>query len=90
MVAAEPLVMPNPADTIQAAPILAIEALCFNLCSPFFTKFTMFKATTLPDTPDGIPVRGGAGKIAVPFLLFIGFEMECGGAKAIPGANMFG
>jgi len=40
--------------------------------------------------PEGIPVRGGAGKISVPFALFLGFEMLCGGANAMPGANMFG
>ena len=46
----------------------------------------MFCAMIFPITPDGIPVRGGAGAINVPFGLFMGFEMGCGGAKAIPAA----
>ena len=37
-------------------------------------------------TPDGIPVRGGAGKIGVPRGFVIGLEIACGGAKAIPTA----
>jgi hypothetical protein len=40
--------------------------------------------------PDGIPVRGGEGNISVPFLLFLGLEIACGGAKAMPGAKIFG
>ena len=41
-------------------------------------------------TPEGIPVRGGVGKMGVPFGLVIGFEMGCGGAKAMPTAKTFG
>ena len=48
----------------------------------------MLSATSLAVIPEGIPVRGGAGEIIVPFLLFLGLEIACGGAKAIPGANM--
>ena len=46
----------------------------------------ILSATNFAVIPDGMPVLGGAGKMALPFLLVRGFEMECGGAKAIPGA----
>ena len=49
----------------------------------------MLSATNLAVIPEGIPVRGGAGDIGVPFLLTLGFEIACGGAKAIPGAKIF-
>jgi hypothetical protein len=52
-------------------------------------RLTIFSAVIFPITPDGIPVRGGVGKIFVPFLFVIGFEMLCGGAKEIPGAKIF-
>ena len=49
----------------------------------------MLSATTLADTPEGIPVLGGVGKIVFPFALVLGLEIVCGGANAIPGAKMF-
>lgn len=49
----------------------------------------MLSATNFAVIPEGIPVLGGEGNISVPFLLFLGFEIECGGAKAIPGAKIF-
>jgi hypothetical protein len=49
----------------------------------------ILSATNFAVIPDGIPVLGGAGKISVPFLLFLGFEILWGGAKAISGAKMF-
>ena len=51
---------------------------------------TMLRATALPIPADGIPVRGGAGAIRVPFGLVCGSEIACGGANAIPAAKMFG
>ena len=51
---------------------------------------TMLRATALPIVAEGIPVRGGAGAIGVPFGLACGREIACGGAKAIPAANTFG
>ena len=50
----------------------------------------MLSATSIAVIPEGIPVLGGEGKIGFPFLLNLGLEMECGGAKAIPGAKIFG
>jgi hypothetical protein len=50
----------------------------------------MLSATNFAVIPDGIPVLGGEGKMSVPFLLFRGFDIECGGAKAIPGAKIVG
>ena len=49
----------------------------------------MLSAITFPITPEGIPVRGGAGKMPVPLGLNIGFEMGWGGAKAIQEAKIF-
>ena len=49
----------------------------------------MLSATNFAVIPDGIPVLGGAGNMSVPFLLFLGFEIVCGGANAIPGAKIF-
>jgi len=40
-------------------------------------------------TPEGIPVLGGGGEIGVTFGLFRGFDIGCGGAKAIPAAKIF-
>jgi hypothetical protein len=40
-------------------------------------------------TPEGIPVRGGAGEITVPFGLFLGSEIAWGGANAIPTPKTF-
>ncbi len=39
--------------------------------------------------PEGIPVLGGVGLIGVPFGELIGLEIICGGANAIPAANIF-
>ena len=50
---------------------------------------TMLLATALPIIADGIPVRGGAGAITVPFGLLRGTEIACGGANAMPAAKMF-
>ena len=50
----------------------------------------MVRATVLPMTPDGIPVRGGAGAISVPLALVRGCEIWCGGANAMPTAKTFG
>src|SRR5450759_187143 len=41
-------------------------------------------------TPEGIPVRGGAGEMTVPLALVRGREIGCGGAKAMPTPNRFG
>jgi hypothetical protein len=51
---------------------------------------TTLRATAFPIWADGIPVRGGAGVIEVPFGLVRGREIGCGGANAIPAAKMFG
>lgn len=45
-------------------------------------------ATVLAITPAGMPARGGAGVITVPFGDFLGWEIWCGAANAIPAANM--
>ena len=50
----------------------------------------MLRATALPISAEGIPVRGGAGAMRVPFGLVRGCEIACGGAKAIPAAKMLG
>ena len=50
----------------------------------------MLSATALPMMAEGMPVRGGAGAIGVPFGLSCGFEMACGGANAMPTAKRFG
>ena len=49
----------------------------------------ILSATNLAEIPEGIPVLGGVGDIEVPFLLTRGLDIACGGANAIPGANMF-
>jgi len=50
---------------------------------------TMLNATSRAITPDGIPVRGGAGAMTVPRGLDSGLEMACGGANAIPTPKTF-
>ena len=90
IVTAEPLVNPNPEDATQAAPIFPKEPRCGVIISPFLILSMIFSATNLAVIPDGIPVLGGAGKISVPFGDFLGLEIECGGAKAIPGAKILG
>lgn len=64
-----------PADAIHAAPIFDMDAFRTGFSASPFIISTMLKATSLPITPDGIPVRGGVGEIGVPFVLFAGFEM---------------
>ena len=85
-----PFRIPNPEDAIQAAPIFPIEPLWCKDGFPVLILSIILSATNFAVIPDGIPVRGGDGKISVPFLLFRGFEMECGGAKAIHGAKILG
>ena len=81
--------MLNPAETIHAAPILPIEALCLKSVRPLLIRSARFKAMIFTVTPDGIPVRGGAGVMSIPLGLFMGFDIWCGGAKAMPGAKWF-
>jgi hypothetical protein len=50
-------------------------------------RSAMVWATARPITPDGIPVRGGAGAIMVPLGLCCGRDIWCGGANAIPAAH---
>ena len=85
-----PFVIPYPAEAIHAAPIFPMEPLWCN--SPFdrLIMEMILSATSFAVIPEGIPVLGGAGVISVPFLLFLGLEIPCGGAKAIPGAKMLG
>src|SRR5664280_2887148 len=66
MAAAVPVRMPAPADAMQAAPIDAIDAVCRGAVSPRSIRSAMEWATTRPMTPDGMPVRGGAGEMTVP------------------------
>src|ERR1039458_8997136 len=87
--AADPLRSPVPAEAMHAAPIFAMEAVRSGAWSPWRMRPAMDCATIRPMTPDGIPVRGGAGEITVPFGLFLGSEMACGGAKAIPTPKTF-
>ena len=47
----------------------------------------MLCATARPIRPDGIPVRGGAGAMTVPFGFVRGREIWCGGANAMPTAK---
>ena len=49
----------------------------------------MLCATARPISPDGMPVRGGAGAITVPRGFVRGREIWWGGAKAMPTANTF-
>ena len=77
-----------PAEATQAAPISAIEAVWVGASAPRIMS-TMLLATALPIIAEGIPVRGGAGAMTVPFGLLRGTEIGCGGAKAIPAAKTF-
>lgn len=81
---------PNPVEAIHAAPKLPKDTLCGVTILPAFTDSIMFSATNFAVMPEGMPVRGGAGNISVPLALFRGFEIVCGGAKAIPGAKILG
>ena len=85
-----PFVIPNPADAMHAAPIFPMDPLWCNSLSECLIISMMLSATNFAVIPDGIPVLGGAGVISVPFLLFLGLEILCGGAKAIPGAKILG
>ena len=71
----------------SAAPISAIEARVGSVAPSIMS--TMLRATALAIIAEGIPVRGGAGAITVPFGLVRGTEIGCGGANAIPAANTF-
>lgn len=51
-------------------------------------RSTIERAAALAITPDGMPVRGGAGVMSVPLALLRGREIWWGGAKAIPTAQM--
>ena len=75
-----------PAEAMQAAPISAIDAVRVGASAPAIMSTTLL-ATALPIIAEGIPVRGGAGAITVPFGLLRGTEIACGGANAIPAAN---
>ena len=79
-----PLVKPAPAEATQAAPISAIDAVCSGLVALPVIMSAMLCATALPMSPDGMPVRGGAGEMTVPFGLVRGTEIGCGGANAMP------
>jgi len=48
----------------------------------------MLRATVFPMMADGMPVRGGAGEITIPAAVVLGLEIGCGGAKAMPAANI--
>ena len=65
----------------------AIEAVWTLPCAPCLMRCAMVCATARPMTPDGMPVRGGAGAITVPFGLVRGRDIWCGGAKAMPAAH---
>src|ERR1035437_4764102 len=82
--AADPVRMPAPAEAMHAAPIDAMDAVCSGAVSPLSIRSAMKWATTRPMTPDGMPVRGGAGEITVPSQLDRGREIGWGGANAIP------
>jgi len=77
-----------PAEATQAAPISAIEAVCVGPSAPRIMSTTL-RATVLPIIAEGMPVRGGAGATAAPLGVAYGFEIACGGAKAMPAAKMF-
>ncbi len=84
-----PLQTLAPADATHAAPIVASDAECVGFVAPFVIMSTMLSATVRPMIPDGMPVRGGAGAITVPFFDLRGREMAWGGANAMPAANTF-
>jgi hypothetical protein len=42
---------------------------------PFLMVSIILSATNFAVMPDGIPVLGGDGEMAVPFLLILGFDM---------------
>ena len=86
--AAVPLKICEPVDATQAAPISAIDASWVGFEAPFIMS-QILMATAFPVPADGIPVRGGAGLMGVPFGELIGLLIRCGGAKAIPTAKIF-
>ena len=65
-----------------------IEAVWVGAVAPFWIMSVMLRATSRPMIPEGMPVRGGAGAITVPFGLVRGREIGCGGAKAMPTPKM--
>src|SRR5487761_2143821 len=85
--AAVPVNTPLPPDAMQAAPCSAMEAVCTLARLPFLIRSAIVSATVRPITPDGMPVRGGAGVIEVPFGVVRGWDIGCGGAKAMPAAQ---
>ena len=63
-----------PAEATQAAPISARDASASF--SPFpFTLSAMLLAMARPIVAEGIPVRGGVGKMGVPLGLDLGLDM---------------
>ena len=78
-----------PADAMHAAPIFASDAVRFGESAFPLIMSAILYAMIRAITPEGIPVLGGVGKIGVPFGLFIGLEIACGGAKAMPAAKIF-
>ena len=64
--AAVPFRDPVPAEAMQAAPMEAIDASCLVVIAPLRIRSAIDSAATRPITPDGIPVRGGAGAMTVP------------------------
>lgn len=87
--AALPRVMCAPVEAMHAAPISAKESTREGFFERVSIISFMVRAIIFPIMADGIPVLGGAGEIGVPFVLFCGLEIACGGANAIPIANMF-
>ena len=89
--AAVPVSRCEPADATHAAPISAIDAVRVGRPAPPIMS-AMLRATALPISADGIPVRGGAEAMGVPsggcVVVVRGTEIACGGAKAIPAAKM--
>ena len=77
-------------EATHAAPISAIEAWCCGVFDFPLIMSAMFIAQARPMSPDGMPVRGGAGEITVPLGALRGVEIGCGGAKAMPTPNTFG
>src|SRR5665811_90103 len=75
---------------MHAAPMELMEAVWVGSFAPCWIMSAMLKATWRPMTPEGMPVRGGAGEMTVPLGLFRGREIGCGGAKAMPTPNRLG
>ena len=79
-----------PVDATQAAPSVASDAPWVASGRPVRIMSAIEAATTRPMIAEGMPVRGGAGAIAVPPGDWRGREIACGGAKAMPIAKTFG